>query len=238
MKSLVRNFAVFVAALLVVFATNMAYRSVRAADSAADAVTYLVMVKNRAGNPSFAVDKIIGSYHATVNGIFNNAFSQLVKEKDSNKLLGLVKTPPEVIDDQKNPTGVRHPCLDDNLSTYCIAQKGVKEFLEFREAMVYATTLADQVTVQARGDISIGEKGITEFNSFRNKIDDEINFAQQALDQGLSAYNEFQMALPLHRKYQEIIGSLEAYRDAAAAIRKEVELYPATFLDVTTTACT
>ena len=105
--------------------------------------------------------------------------------------------------------------------------------------MGYASTLVNQEPVKSIGkDLSVGVQGGTEFNALRNKIGNEIDFAQQALDQGLAAYNEFQMALPLHREYQEIIKSLEAYRDAVAAIRKEVELYPSTFLDVTTTACT
>jgi chromosome segregation ATPase len=88
------------------------------------------------------------------------------------------------------------------------------------------------------GDVSRLSRRLSSLGSELNRIDREIELSRQALDQALSAYNELQMALPLHRKYKETIKALEKYRNKVSDIRKEVDLYPVTFLDVTTTQCT
>ena len=116
-------------ALLVVVGTNVAYRSVRAdVTSANDENIYLIMVKNKIILSS-TVSSVISKYHDAINDFFNDAFSKVVKEKDLEKLRKLISPPEIVLDKDKKPTGVRKPCVDDNLSTYCLAQKGVKEFV-------------------------------------------------------------------------------------------------------------
>lgn len=189
----------------------------------------------------------------------------LTKE-DLQKIFKLLSPPAFKLDEQGQPVG-REDCKgegeDMNLSTYCLAQAAVKEYFQFREAMQEARRIekekagqqfetvtgkkpgeAPDTVIQQRtlggaiADIFQGEKALQSYGETINRIDREIDIARQTLDSGLAAYSELQMSLPLHRKYLEVIGALEEYRDHVRDIRKEVDLYPITFLDVTTTQCT
>lgn len=190
---------------------------------------------------------------------------KLTKE-DLDKIL-ISLSPPKFIPNEENQAVGREPCLNEgdgmNLSTYCLAQAATEEYMQFRAAMQKARQKEKQDAAQqffkvtgksvneapdkfveqrslggAFADIFQGEKALQDYGATINRIDDEMKFARTALDQSLAAYSELQMALPLHRKYKEIITTLEEYRDKVSDIRKEVDLYPVTFLDVTTTQCT
>jgi hypothetical protein len=53
-----------------------------------------------------------------------------------------------------------------------------------------------------------------------------------------ATYHDAQLLSPLHKQNGQLITDLEKYRNALAAFRKEVELYPRTFHNVMTTQCT
>lgn len=183
-------------------------------------------------------------------------------EKDLQEIFISLLPPEFILNEEKQAIG-REPCLKMNLSTYCLAQAATEEYMQFRAAMQKARQKEKQDAAQqffkqtgksvdeapdrfveqrslggAFADIFQGEKALQDYGATINRIDDEMKFARQALDQALAAYGELQMALPLHRKYKEVISTLEKYRDKVSDIRKEVDLYPVTFLDVTTTQCT
>ena len=202
---------------------------------------------------------VIEKYHETVNCIFNIRIKSLVKLgkseiKEDQDALQTLLTPPDFNTRQVGETVVvdsRKPCVGEgenkNLSTYCLAQAALDEYLAFRRGMVLARKLAKQKALQ-RYEVLGAKPGKTvieqrPFNAVQgfgeaiNRIDRELDIAKKSLDQGLATYNELQMALPLHVKYQAVITALAEYRDKVATIRKQVELYPSTFLDVSTTSC-
>lgn len=185
----------------------------------------------------------------------------LTKE-DLQKIFILLSPPAFKFDENRQPVGREEECKgageDMNISTYCLAQSAVKEYFKFREAMQEARRIEKEKAAQEKirlekeileaqeghvdvlglSDISRVSRAMRNSGAQINNIDREIDLARKALDSGLAAYSELQMSLPLHRKYLEIIGALEEYRDHVRDIRKEVDLYPITFLDVTTTQCT
>ncbi len=177
------------------------------------------------------IDKITDCFHETVNKMFNKKIKEMVKlgktgkEDDLNKLITLITRPVE--------KGINMPCSSDtnNLSTYCLSEDLVVEFARFRKGM---NDSREQLKANAAAQI---EKVNSDFGANINRIDSEVKIAQTSIDQGLSAYNELQFALPLHMKYKKIIEELEDYRDALRKIRYSVDLYPVTFIDVTTAAC-
>ena len=69
-------------------------------------------------------------------------------------------------------------------------------------------------------------------------INEEIATSKRALDLTLGAYNEFQMALPLHLRYMRIVRELEKYRDKLGEIRWIIEAFPKILPNATTTQCT
>lgn len=178
-------------------------------------------------------------------------------------LLDLVQPPREV----RGPDGLatkREPCDKKDqyrLSTYCLSQQLIDEYFMYREAMMEVKkNIKDTVTqryerlsdgrkkenapdavfeqnwILQAGDKD-GSKTVQDYGQTINAIDIDLNTARLAMDQALAAYNELQMALPIHMKYKQAIKRLEEYRDALASVRRTVDLYPVTFLDVTTTQC-
>lgn len=185
-------------------------------------------------------------------------------ESDFKKMLELV-SPPEFEKDESGQLVKRKECNGENLSTYCLAMAVTNKYFVFRAEMLKAReqekkaaatqfknqfgkepkeAQPEEILVEQRtlfgtiGDIFQGQKAMQGYGEALNDIDREIDLSRQAIDQTLKTYNEMQMALVMHSKYKKIIKSLEDYRDKISEIRKEVDLYPFTFLDLTTTACT
>lgn len=190
----------------------------------------------KGGSADTKVDKLLEKYHTTINGLFNERIKIMVKAENQGTLSDLIK-PPEF---EKDKPSVRKPCIGKNqkpnVSTYCLAMLSTDEYFAFRKAMEYVKNLAISEVGGASSKTS--DKEFRKYGSIINRIDDEISIGKQTLDQALAAYNEMQLALPLHKKYLEVIKTMELYRDAVADVRDEIEQFPAEFIDVTTPMCT
>jgi hypothetical protein len=176
-----------------------------------------------------------------------------LSEEDLKAILKNLSPPPPLPPDPETGQSMgREDCSNEgdgrNLSTYCLAKVATEEYFAFRRALVVARKQAKNEAAQnlpknyptKGGDtqpIELLGKNIQEYGAVIEKINRELEISREALDQGLAAYQELQMALPLHRKYMEVIKKLEKYRDEVADIRDQVSLYPTVFLDVTTTQC-
>ncbi|MBP9718057.1 hypothetical protein KBD59_02050 [Candidatus Gracilibacteria bacterium] len=187
-------------------------------------------------------------------------------DEDLNRLTLLITPPEQQFGSDGLPTK-RKDCKGSgdgtiNLSTYCASMDMTKEYFLMREALSTlrgeAMTQAiqrfetlgqvrkpdgsfDNVVEQPRifggGTLGEGQRRLQDYGQIANHIDSELDLARKALDQGLAAYNELQLALPMHVKYKKITVSLEKYRDKLSELRQDIEFYPATFIDVTTPAC-
>lgn len=69
-------------------------------------------------------------------------------------------------------------------------------------------------------------------------IQNELVNSKRALDATVSAYHEFRMAYPLHIEYANIIERIKIFRDNLAALRREIEQFPAKFIDASSPDCT
>lgn len=190
------------------------------------------------------VDDLIKTYHQSMNELFNKRIAKIMQlansenEENRKNLVNLL-TPPQMEKDSAGLPTKRKPCsagegVLHNLSTYCLSLEAVEEYFHFREAMLSAREVAKQ---KAASDVRDSKKSLLGYGKLLNRIDREMDIGRQTLDQALAAYNELQMAFPLHLKYREVIGALEKYRDQISLVRKEVDHYPSAFLDVSTTAC-
>lgn len=217
-------------------------------------------------DPRDEIGLVIDKYHRTVNCLFNTRIKILVeqmlepeaqKDQEGKKkplTEEQIKSMLENLSPPKIKSTGRKDCANENgglnLSTYCLADAATKEYTAFRSALVVARKKTQQEAAQnlpenypTKGGaieqqqaLQFG-KNVQEYGAVIEKIDRELTISREALDLGLASYQELQMALPLHRKYKEVIKYLENYRSKVSSIRKEVELYPTTFLDVTTTQC-
>lgn len=261
-----KHLLIFALSIGVVVTTQIVAMNVSASESGDSSQTnqYLSLI-NSDGNFKFAgedcseplftpgddeIDKITKTYHAQINCRFNlkikrmRALGKTGKKEDLEALITLLDPPPPIIEAETGAQTGRKSCDGaENLSTYCLAMDATKEFSDFRDALTVVrrkikTEVGSRSPTQTGGGMSQAQRNLVAENQKANRIDNEITIAQKALDEGLAAYNELQMALPLHMKYQALIEALEGYRDKISAIRKQVDLYPTTFLNVSTTKCT
>lgn len=251
---------ILILCVALVVATQIALTRVKAKGTEAEKNKYTDMLF-RDGT----INNVVKEYHEAINKIFNKRIEKLValsksseKKNDYGAMMKLI-SPPQMETDKDGTPLRRADCQGEGasenyLSTYCLSMNAVDEYFLFREVMIIArgqarTKVVDQyesLTGKKAGDIKPNEigfeqnpaKNLQNYGADLDRIDREIEIAQKSIDKGLAAYNEMQMALVLHNKYKKIIKSLENYRDKISDIRQEVDLYPFTFLDVTTTDCT
>lgn len=205
-----------------------------------------------------AIENITNCYHDSINKLFNAAIKAMValgKTGDEDKLKQMIAyiTPPAA------HTQGNIDCTSDahNISTYCLAERSVIEFAQFRKGMnavreklktdagadaariekIYVEEKNDRIRGGDSDTIAAQKELFETFGSQINRIDEEVKIARSSLDQALASYHELQFALPMHIKYKKVITGLEEYRDKLSKIRRMVELYPVSFIDVTTPAC-
>lgn len=214
-----------------------------------------------------SIDSVVEKYHSNVNDYFNGKVKQLMviaKSGTDEDIITLTArvTPPEQTFDSAGLANGRKDCKTaeeggENLSTYCAANDLTKQYLMLREALMIRRQEAlsevrqrfetigavrqnafEQQRMFGGTPLGEGQKNIQDYGQIANQVDEELDLARKSLDQGLAAYNEMQISLPMHIKYKKLTKALELYRDKLSSLRKEIELYPGTFIDVTTPACT
>ncbi len=183
------------------------------------------------------VPAMMKAYHSFVNDTFNEQFERLndaFKDGPNEETKKLLK-PPKLEDNET--------CNSDNLSTYCLAEKLTQTFSAYSEAMIANTSLFTESGECESGyedeDSPATVDEVTQYASSRTTfISQELEHAKQTLDMSLAVYNEFQTAYVMHRKYEEILESLQKYEASLYRIRKDVEKYPMKFVNVSTPNCT
>lgn len=163
------------------------------------------------------LEDAISAYHENVNKIFNDKLEIMVEAEDP------ITEPPS-----ENET-----CTKNNVSTYCIAEAAVSEYMNFIAGLEEHSAYAAD-TSQTSTNLS----EITESASSRSQIISlEKEYSLKALDTALAVYNEFQIMYPLHKEYQDIIKVLESYNTALADFRTAMAEWPSDFIDASTTDC-
>jgi hypothetical protein len=173
--------------------------------------------------------KAITLYHKDMNELFNNALEELLK-----------KTPddPDVLPPLE---GEECPGDHTNVSTYCVAMAAVDQFDAFSRALQFTHSpyFYDPgfVDEEEGGVVTLGDVWGEQF-SRSNVIDEQLALAEKTLDVTLSVYSEVYLYYNLHTEYWNLIKDLEKFRDGLAGVRQQVEHYPNTFQNRTTTECT
>ncbi len=158
------------------------------------------------------------AYHKELNDFFNKKIAKL---RASEGIL----TPA----DGKN--------CKDNVTTYCVAAEATEMFFKYKEELLAEKDNLQEEMSRAAGD-AFQERLVQLNNQKVNGIDEELKAAEKTLDMTIQAYNEMQIAYPLHVQYQEMITNLETYRYQLESIQGLTENFPKVFVNATTTSCT
>ncbi len=180
----------------------------------------------KAQNTAFQFTKVTGvyfkqlAYHQEMNAFFNKKIKALTSKQG-------VLTPA----DGKN--------CKDNVTTYCVAEEATEMFFKYKEVLIAEKSNLKEETARAQASGSGFQQILVEMNSQKAAgIEAELIAAEKTLDMTIEAYNELQIAYPLHVQYQEMINNLETYRYQLESIQSLTSNFPKVFVNATTTACT
>lgn len=180
----------------------------------------------QAENTSFQFSKVTGvyfkqlSYHTEMNDFFNKKIKALTDKEGT-------LTPA----DGKN--------CKDNVTTYCVAKEATDMFFAYKEELLAEKSNLQEEIKKAQASGDVFQQRLIQYNSQKSSgIDEELISAEKTLNMTIEAYNELQIAYPLHVQYQEMINNLETYRYQLDSIEGLTKNFPKVFVNATTTSCT
>ncbi|HCW32144.1 MAG: hypothetical protein UT36_C0002G0039 [Candidatus Peregrinibacteria bacterium GW2011_GWF2_39_17] len=168
---------------------------------------------------NLSLEDAILTYHQTMNDLFNKSIEKMTS--------GSGDLNPPTNDD----------CPDNNVSTFCVAMRATNEYDGFLIALKSHQNYFTDETSPANQSLST-EEALNQQGQREDLRNSQIAIAQNVLSVSLATYNEIQIFYPLHLEYSKLIKQLEKYRDGLSKVRREVEKYPKTFQNVSTTKCT
>jgi hypothetical protein len=141
--------------------------------------------------------------------------------------------PPTDLKDDDKIGDILVKCGDTNYSSYCVGMGALKTYQEYLNKL---NSLKGNINLKgADGTVA------TEFLRSRYREADEINKESQearaVMESTVAAYNEFRLAYPMHKKYEEIINLLTKYKLILKDIRLRVAEFPVRFVDSSTSKC-
>ncbi len=182
-------------------------------------------------NPGGNFTTVKTNYHNAMREYFNYKFEKLVDLLEDEKFYGKpeFKAPGDA-----DSSNYGKKCEKDNVSTYCVAMGAMDLYI------IYIETLNQMKGYLPSGDVpdgaSVGE--LLEKNKSRDaEADLEVEQAKKVMEGTVAVYNEFRLAYPMHKKYEQVMKSLIKYKDALKKIRLMVTKYPGKFHDAGTSEC-
>jgi hypothetical protein len=201
---------------------------------------------------------IIGDYHEKINEKFNNYIQKMIV--NGNKCEGVTDPKSACVINKSSPPRQKDGsiiCPPENFSTYCVAQtlyndpaigyKTLRDIMTCRKYEMFETAkdgdlyfsgkwLMSKDASQEVNKIYQEQKAIT-VGVKMQVIEDKLLQAKKAMDQTLAAYDQLRIAWEMHKTYIQIYKKLIKYRDLLKQIRRAVEIFPAKFIDASSTKC-
>lgn len=163
------------------------------------------------------------TYHRAMNQYFNEKMERLVTILDGDQF----EQNPDF-----NPPAEGEECTENNVSSYCVSMGATDMYVDLLETL-------DQMEgnpVQDPEDVSVSEV-LRRTNQRDNEIARVIEESQLVLDATLATYNEFRLAYPMHKQYEQVMTNLINYRKSLEGIRNEVTHFPGKFIDASSSYC-
>lgn len=192
-------------------------------------------------SPNSGFYPVKADYHSTMNDYFNYKI-ELFLETDPDSPN---QVPPP---DKICPKASEESDSAYNVSTYCVAMGAVDIFTAYMKTLddVSAPILSlnkDAASQQPALLPIVGNPfaAVRSILGAATNVEDAIGEerieAEKVLDMAIAAYNEFRLAYPMHKKYEEIIVDLYKYRDMIADITTKTMDFPGEFIDATSKSC-
>lgn len=169
------------------------------------------------------LEEAILRYHNDMNKLVNNHIEKLFSVTSTKSRY--IVAPPE----DKN-------CSDQkNISTFCLAQRAAMLNYTFLQGIETHRSYLKNKNDNTNASL---DALVNQINQRLALINEQVALSQKVMNVAIASYDQLQTFYPLHVQYTDLIKSIESYRDGLADVRREVEKYPGSFHNVTTTECT
>lgn len=180
---------------------------------------------------------VYNSYHGEMNDYFNAKLVRLNELIDAGDFDHKdFSPPPQQINPNLDPVNdsvneIVEKCGTNNVSTYCVSMGALDIYLRYVRVLKNMEGQLAQTS-----DASVSD--LIRITKSRNEdIDKEIGEAKKVMEATVAAYNEYRLAYPMHKKYQEIAKNLILYKSALKQIQRELISWPVEFVDASTYKC-
>ena len=180
---------------------------------------------------------VFAGYHQEMNKFFNKKLETLNTLMDSEDFYNdpekkKLLIPPADLDLRNSTLNeALEACGEENASSYCTSMGALKIYT------VYVDTLNGLKDKLEANDSAYLQLIVENTKNRNEKIDKEIVLARKVMEGTVSAYNEYHLAYPMHKKYEEIIEDLVKYKLALKDIRKRAAQFPIKFIDASSDQC-
>lgn len=177
-------------------------------------------------DPDLNFSQVFDAYHAEMNDYFNQKIERL----------NIMLAQPNFLENEDNKKAFNPPddleaCID-NVSTYCVSMGALDKYID------YVNILNNLVTTLATdADTRTIENILTDTADRNERIKKEFDSAKQVMEATIAAYHEYRLAMPVHKRYEEIITELIKYKLALKDIRKRAMEFPIRFIDASSSQC-
>ena len=143
-------------------------------------------------------------------------------------------------------------CGEDNLSPYCVSLGALDLHLRYLKVLdelqegIPDTNDVDcfyRQTIPVIGILptcasTASLENLLGFSVERNEaILAEYDASRQIMEVAVAAYNEFMLAYPMHKKYEETLTELTKYKEALNSIKYKAMILPKKFIGTSTYSC-
>ncbi|MBT7736273.1 hypothetical protein HN709_01165 [Candidatus Peregrinibacteria bacterium] len=167
------------------------------------------------------------AYHSGMNDLFNDKISKVTTIVDGGD--GFLANKNFNAPGGTDNKSYKEKCGDENVSTLCVALEAMDLYLVYLgyiEGMYGA--IEDAPTI---------EEALRKTTQRNDAIEDEADNARRVMEATVKAYDEFRMAYPVHKKFEETIKNLTKYKLLLKDVRNEASHFPEEFIDTTSKDC-
>ncbi|MDP2643147.1 MAG: hypothetical protein Q8P62_04875 [Candidatus Peregrinibacteria bacterium] len=183
-------------------------------------------------NPSSILTIVKAQYHKSMNDYFNDKLSMLIDliDKGDDFYKSVDFNSPK--DATLSNYAVK--CGEKNVSTYCVSMAAMDIYLAYVDTLnkMKGYLPMENLPKNPTADNLLGQKSTRDLD-----IDKEYGEAKITMEATVSAYDEFRMAYPVHKKYVTTLKGILKYRTALEKIRNQVLRFPGKFIDATSAEC-
>lgn len=181
---------------------------------------------------------VFNGYNGEMNDYFNAKIEKMVTLVESDGFYQDAKKkaqflPPANLLPGDDVAAIVTKCGDTNFSSYCVGIGAIQTYKEYLDRLNF---LKNNIDLTGGGGVVATEILRAKYRE-ADLINQESTDAKNVLEATVAAYNEFRLAYPMHKKYQEILKQLTKYKLILKDIRLRIAEFPTRFIDASTSNC-